>query len=265
MLRFRIPELFLGCFLTVAVFAAGVLFSAQYSHQSAQSPAAEKPQQATSGKSEPKGFWEGVTTDPVAAFTLCLVFVGGLQAYLFLRQLKIINESIGPAKEAAEAAKVAARAATDALRDYERPWVFVELDPRLHQDGPDAYALFSIVNHGRFPATVTECSIFLGYGDPEPQDGFSVTEFLGFIGPGKALADKKHYAPGNLVYGAAVDLQTRNSYAAPDSQRGEFFFKITVRYEWVNGARDTFSYCWVYYHGDDCWTKYSGGEIELSA
>jgi hypothetical protein len=45
-------------------------------------------------------------------FTFALVIVGGLQAILFLAQLRLIRESLAPAKEAAEAAKEAADAAT---------------------------------------------------------------------------------------------------------------------------------------------------------
>jgi hypothetical protein len=66
-MRFRIPELFLGAFLAVAIFAMGILFSSQYSRQTTQANGTEKSSQSTEGKSEPKGFWEGVTTDPVAA------------------------------------------------------------------------------------------------------------------------------------------------------------------------------------------------------
>jgi hypothetical protein len=35
MYRFRVPEIFLGCFLTIAVFAAGMLFVRPYADQPA--------------------------------------------------------------------------------------------------------------------------------------------------------------------------------------------------------------------------------------
>jgi hypothetical protein len=114
-MRFRIPELFLGAFLAVAIFAMGMLFSPQYSRQTTQANGTEKSSQSTEGKSEPKGFWEGVTTDPVAAFTLGLVLVGAFQVGLFWVQLKIIGESLTDAKVAADAAKRAAKATEDAV------------------------------------------------------------------------------------------------------------------------------------------------------
>jgi hypothetical protein len=114
-MRFRIPELFLGAFLSVAIFAMGMVFSSQYSRQTTQADGTEKSNQPATSKSEPKGFWEGVTTDPVAAFTLGLVFVGAFQVGLFWVQLKIIGESLTDAKIAADAAKRAAKATEDAV------------------------------------------------------------------------------------------------------------------------------------------------------
>lgn len=265
MYRFRIPEIFLGCFLTVAVFATGMLVDG--GKQAANPASAERKQEAVSNSHKTKSpdaeltgsTW--LTKDAAGFFTFGLVLVGLGQAWLFFFQLRYMRIGMRDATIAAKASQLSAETAARTLRDYERPWVFVELDPRLHQDGTDAYALFSIVNHGRFPATLTECSIFLSYG--EPQHGLPVTELLGFIGPGKSVTDQKYYAPGNLVYDTVVNLQTEKTYAAPDRDKGDFFFNITVRYEWISGGRDVFSYCWIYDHADGCWTKYSGGELQL--
>jgi hypothetical protein len=120
-MRFRVPEIFLGAFLAVAIFAMGMLFSSQYPRQAAQSDSSEKSSQTTGNKSEPKGFWESVATDPVAAFTLGLVFVGAFQVGLFYVQLKLIGETLAPAKEAAEAAKLNA----DALMAAEGAHLYV--------------------------------------------------------------------------------------------------------------------------------------------
>jgi hypothetical protein len=90
----RIPELFLGCLLTVAVFAIGMIFLKE-------------------------GDW--LTKDAAGFFTFALVIVGALQAALFFVQLKFIRESLGPAKEAAKAAQAAA----EALPTVERAYVFM--------------------------------------------------------------------------------------------------------------------------------------------
>jgi hypothetical protein len=122
--RFRIPEIFLGCFLTVAVFAAGMLFADRpNSSPSAQSQGTKAPEQPAENKGEPKASWQGFATDPIAALTLCLVFVGVAQAVLFYVQLKLIREALTPAKAAAQAAADAARIARNADRPYFSPFV----------------------------------------------------------------------------------------------------------------------------------------------
>jgi hypothetical protein len=122
--RFRIPEIFLACFLTVAVFATGMLFAnGPNSRYPTQAQSAEKANKPASESTEPKGFWQTVTTDPVSAFTLCLVLVGLAQAVLFYVQLRLIGETLRPAKAAAEAAVDAARIARNAERPYFTPFV----------------------------------------------------------------------------------------------------------------------------------------------
>ncbi|RTM14350.1 MAG: hypothetical protein EKK33_06650 [Bradyrhizobiaceae bacterium] len=132
MFRFRVPELFLGCFLTVAIFSIGMLFApvGLEPGRPTQSNRSQEPEKPASSKSDPKPFWESATTDPVAAFTLGLVFVGLFQAVLFLVQLRFMNASMRHATAASNAAKDAAQAATEANklnRDNfiadQRPWL----------------------------------------------------------------------------------------------------------------------------------------------
>jgi hypothetical protein len=159
-MRFRTPELFLGCFLTIAVFSVGMLFASRYPVQTTQSPTTEKTQQAAADKGEPKGFWETATTDPVAAFTLCLVFVGGLQAYLFLRQLVIIRISLDDAKIAALAAGRAAKATEDAVelsrktaQQQLRAYLFIKTPKMvLFAHGKNCGHEVWIRNYGQTPA-----------------------------------------------------------------------------------------------------------------
>jgi hypothetical protein len=88
----RFPDVLIGCLLTVAVFALGMLFA---------SPAAHHDELIGST-------W--LTKDASGFFTFALAIVGVLQALLFWRQLKLIRESLVPAKEAAESAKLNAEA-----------------------------------------------------------------------------------------------------------------------------------------------------------
>jgi hypothetical protein len=81
--KYRLPEVFLGCLLTLAVFSVGMLLTA--------------------------GTW--LTKDAAGFFTFALVIVGVLQAALFFVQLRLIRQSLTDAKTAADAATEGAAAA----------------------------------------------------------------------------------------------------------------------------------------------------------
>ncbi len=172
-MRFRVPELFLGCLLTVAVFSMGTLFSSQYPRQTTQINSAGKSSHPTENKSEPKSFWEPLTTDPVAAFTLGLFLVGMAQAGFFYVQLKLIRESLRPAEQAAKAAQDAATAANtqaDALMAAEGAHLYVIIttdniarifelarrydnSPGMHDSESDPpWLRYVLKNYGKTPA-----------------------------------------------------------------------------------------------------------------
>lgn len=167
MYRFRIPEVFLGCFLTIAVFATGMLFAwdGRYSGQPTRSNHSGEPEKPTSNKSDPKPFWENATTDPVAAFTLGLVFVGLFQAGLFFVQLRFMRKGMDDATAAANAASNSASAAIEAnkinrdnfLADH-RPWLGPSGAPNFVaplspvKGGYTTGVEINILNAGRSPA-----------------------------------------------------------------------------------------------------------------
>jgi hypothetical protein len=64
--------------------------------------------------------WNWLTHDASGAFTSILVLVGVVQIFVFLRQLRLIDNSLVPAKEAAEAAKESAKAAHRAIDETEK-------------------------------------------------------------------------------------------------------------------------------------------------
>jgi hypothetical protein len=110
-MRFRVPEIVLGAFLTVAVFAVGVLFS------SGHRPINDGPKQHSTEQSAQKiaehsakteSLWVptdsvGLYTLVLAVFTGLLVGVSGIQGYFLLRADKT-------ARIAANAADLNARA-----------------------------------------------------------------------------------------------------------------------------------------------------------
>lgn len=102
-LRFRFPEVLLGVLLAVAIFAMGALFC---SSPNPSSPTQAQSGERGSGNKQEITWWQ----DPVAVFTLGLVFIGLLQAAIFYGQMRLIRRSLNPAKEAADAAKLNAEA-----------------------------------------------------------------------------------------------------------------------------------------------------------
>lgn len=125
--RFRTPELFLGCFLTVAIFATGMLFANwPQPQQVTQAQSADKPASSYAQKEDPKTFWQKVAADPVATFTLCLVVIAAAQAAFFVVQLSIMREGMKDATIAANAARDGAVAAVESARiarSAERPYI----------------------------------------------------------------------------------------------------------------------------------------------
>jgi hypothetical protein len=106
--RFRIPEIVLGVYLTICVFALGFVFgSLPHSGQSTKEQGSTKSGNTGDDHRKQENWWNDATAD----FTLGLIFVGLVQAGLFFIQLRLIRESLTPAKEAADAAKEAADAA----------------------------------------------------------------------------------------------------------------------------------------------------------
>lgn len=90
-----------------------------------ETQSAEKTAGSSAQKEDPKAFWEKVTTDPVATFTLCLVIIAAAQAAFFVVQLTYMRIGMRDATIAAEAAQAGAVAAVDAARiarNAERPY-----------------------------------------------------------------------------------------------------------------------------------------------
>ncbi|RXH19513.1 hypothetical protein [Bradyrhizobium guangzhouense] len=117
MYQFRVPEFFLGCFLTVAVFAAGMLFEGDQ-HSSRPLQAIEK-HEASGQSSKPEtpdtellgSTW--LTKDAAGFFTFGLVVVGVGQAILFFFQLHFMRQGMDDATLAAKAAQASAETAKE--------------------------------------------------------------------------------------------------------------------------------------------------------
>jgi hypothetical protein len=170
MYRFRVPEIFLGCILTVAVFATGMLFErAKQTSSPTQSvshrEAATESQNAQSPDAELTGSaW--LTKDAGGFFTFGLVIVGIGQAVLFFFQLSYMRTGMddaaiaaSAAKESADTAKIQAEVAHNTLITMQdtaqrqlRAYLVVE--PRTIENfeaGMAATGHFCIRNVGQTP------------------------------------------------------------------------------------------------------------------
>jgi hypothetical protein len=168
-MKFRTPELFLGAFLAVAIFAMGILFA---SSQKPSSPAQQVSSTKAAGQSDqtkaPDADLTGstwLTKDAAGFFTFALVWVGGIQAWFFWVQLRLIRTSLVDAKTAAGAAERAAKATEDAV-ELSRTTAQMQLRAYIvadavdvditHLNGPQGEVMVSvkiaIKNTGQTPA-----------------------------------------------------------------------------------------------------------------
>lgn len=169
MYHFRVPEILLGCLLTIAVFAAGMLFGeskqpfdpAQVIEKHVNST--ERSNAARPAAELPGTSW--LTKDAAGFFTFCLVVVGLGQALLFFSQLSYMRKGMEHTAIAAEAAADGAKASTEAnainranfLADH-RPWLGPHRDIAFTRHfsptrgGYETAIEVSVINAGRSPA-----------------------------------------------------------------------------------------------------------------
>ena len=207
------------------------------------------------------------------AATIGLILATLGLGYFAYRQSRDMRESIDVASRSANEASRSANIAERALTELERPWIFVQLSPRLVShaqlvpENPDEaidlppVAVFEISNHGRMPAIVRSCHIALeGVPATTPSAGILRDEFHMSLGP-QERSEKLHVdCPGGLAtYGVVVDLITEQTHPVPElSQDENFFFYIVIVYEDVRGGSHTSSFCWRFDLGVNYWVQFGG-------
>ncbi len=201
-------------------------------------------------QNQQESFWDSVFHDPVAAFTGALVIVGGVQAGLFLWQLDLIRRSLTDAKEASDAAKISADAATrqakateESFAKLERPYLFVSgvwiLD--FDTDFDEFFLQYGIANHGKIPAIVERA--WIGFtidngGNPPhaPLIDDSHNLFVSpIIEPGGVRLLKEYLDRSIAVESGdvSVDLSSGKSTPTPRLAIGDdfqIFFRVTIAY-----------------------------------
>ena len=196
-------------------------------------------------------------TKVLAWLTFILALIAGIQAYLFVRQLKVTQRALDDSKEAANAAQLsadAAKASADALPKIERAYLFVEVrfDTKYetpYQARPDgryeATIEVVITNHGKTPAILTRLRAYAYTQEIAP------TELIDH-----ARADNK--IPKGIVVGAGhqwiypiPSIVTREHYDDLTDVVNRIYCLGAIDYDDVLGIHRSTGFCWQSYPEDD--------------
>jgi hypothetical protein len=158
-MKFRVPEIVLGAFLTVAVFAMGMLFASSPSLQTQgyiqHATTEQHAQDKKAENHEPiQSLW--VPTDSVGLYTLVLAIFTGLLAVVAGVQGFFMLRADKTARIAANAARDSADVANKTLIETQRPWVSIiemGLGPLIYDDqGARITITAQMKNVGSVPA-----------------------------------------------------------------------------------------------------------------
>jgi hypothetical protein len=228
-MKFRPPELVLGCLLTVAVFSVGLLFSSRIS-------------------------W--LTNEAGGFFTFVLAIIASVQALLFFVQLQLIRESLTPAEKAARAAQDAAAAAkvqADALMLAEGAHLYVIIksdtiakifqlagmynnSPTMNESKTSAPRLeYVLKNYGKTPALLQH--VWHGIGiekKPGERRTFVAREgALEIIGVNGESQESTVIYSEPFKFGDARDLVTEGTVLSFYGQADYVdTFGMTIRLDW---------------------------------
>jgi len=182
--------------LVVRTLAALVGFACLLTFSAEVWRASEKSSQryAHSAQKSDRQKWEWGHSDPgVTIVTLGLVLVAGVQAILFLVQLKLMRESLVPATEASEAARDAARHIPVVERAYVSGGGSFAVQQTINATTnvvtitPVDPFLLTVDNYGKTPARVIHIEVgFCNSASIPPTPNYTITQlFNGVIPPGK--------------------------------------------------------------------------------
>ncbi|UGY12258.1 hypothetical protein HAP48_0026415 [Bradyrhizobium septentrionale] len=241
------PEVVIGCLLTVAAFAVEMAFM----------PSART--------GEPLLGW--FTKDASGFFTSLQFTVATVQAALFFYQLRLIKLSLDDAKVASETATRQARVAEDTLTKIERPYVFVfNVSPltivRLEdwENGTEGVRLsvtYSVANYGKLPAVIEAMQVSLSvHAEPPAPVNYDHNHSLAIsavLVPGEPRND--------LDEGLAWNDVELDDYEGdrPDFGDMHLFFWVFIRYRGTFTSGHTTRACWRYDERTRRFAEFNGG------
>jgi len=254
LIKTRIPELFLGALMAVAVFGMGFVFgSLPQSGNSTQNQSAAKSQDAGAEYKEQKNWWN----DAVADFTLGLVLVGLFQAGLFYVQLRLIRKSMidaeiaaKAAKDAADASKIQANVAKATLASVQRPYIFVfGIDRLMTRDDVASvtpFVEYVVANYGQTPAIIENVGAGFHEGQtpdvPIRVDDDHNLFVSPILEPRERRSALKELRPEAFIaedLGVIVDLATSTTYPSPKLRQTKICFFALLSTTEVLSRTDT--------------------------
>jgi hypothetical protein len=237
-MKFQVPEIFVGVLLAIAVFAMGVTFESSRHRSSNQ--AVDKTAANIQKAHKPEPFtMDWLTEDGTVFFTAALVFVAGIQAGLFVWQLRYMRQGIQDAATAANAAATSA----DALVASERARFFIVIDHcnlshlvGLFQQsgrvrpGENVSVKFFFKNYGKTPGILKERVVNSVIAEELPETlalPLSVKNFRETMIGGGNSTDFEFFGP--------TDLPTNEQLAAIMRNNKRFWFYGRLYYNDVFG------------------------------
>lgn len=244
MSRFRIPELFLGALLAVAIFALGMAFQSSRD-QPAKNPAnTGTPRVEDPYKPEPFSL-DWVTNDGAVFFTAVLTFIAAVQAGLFWWQLRIMKRSLIGTENAAEAARISACATernTKASIALQLPILRVTPESLGHDHDPSGencwVYIVSIANLGATKAFPKEILYGFFIGDTLPTGvNYEFCEPMPLnciLEPDRNSITQRLTMPKMLVPGQWTEICRGN----------RLWFYCAIRYDDFIGDIHSHGFCW---------------------
>jgi hypothetical protein len=267
-LKAKVPEIVIGVLLTVAVFAIGMAFESErhLTNQPANAKQIQHPPDYVAFS------WDWLTHDGSVFFTCVLAFIAAIQAYLFVRQLRIMHDGIKGARTAADATTAAAKAATRqaeiaerSFRDVERPHILI-FGPgnlgvmRQSPVGNLKVAVgYSVGNYGRMPAIVKYVSVGIGF-DRNPLTPAMVERTHPMIARPVMAINETLETIFAEISGENFMLDETTGQTIPKAGQDDLFLWVICQYRGPFTDHHETSACWRFDHVSRRFIGPHGGE-----
>jgi hypothetical protein len=250
-MRFRVPELFLGAFLAVAIFSMGMMIASsrfQPSRAEQQDTSGQHADKKTDQSRETKSLW--IPEDATGFFTLWIAAFTGILAISTIFLWRSTRD-----------AAVAGRVAAEHIPRVERAYLFVTVkaenfgvilteytkmtdDNLKERSGSNLVVDFSIENEGKTPAVIRSVSAqMLHYKGLPDEPGYGAPLDLPknrFLGAGKEIK------PSIMVDMLAPTYGTVGMLMRAESA---IWFYGRVTYDDIFGDGHEHCFCWRYSSG----------------